>query len=129
MSICQQDYRSILQYVVSQFLYCEDINKICGANTYLNKIFIEDWRYVYRICLHHQPHNYDGEAVITVLGTQCWYKEGKLHREGDQPAIICVSGTQFWFKKGKLRREGDQPAIIFADGYKFRFKGWRRYRE
>ena len=117
MSICQIDFRSILQSVVSQFLYREDINKLCGANTYLNELFIEDWRYVYRICLHIQPHNYDREAVITANGTQIWYREGKLHKDGDLPAKIFADGTQMWYKKGKFHRERDQPAIIYADGY------------
>ena len=116
-NICQLDFRSALQFVVSQFLYREDINKMCGANTYLNELFLEDWRHVYRICLHHQPHNYDGPSIINMYGTQEWYKEGKYHREGDQPAIIFSNGDQVWYKEGKRHRDGDQPAIIFLDGY------------
>jgi len=116
-NICQPHLRSILQSVVSRFLYREEINNMCGANTHLNELFTDDWRYVYRICLHHQPHNYDGLAIINTYDSQYWYKEGKYHREGDQPAIIFSNGDQVWYKEGKRHRDGDQPAIIFLDGY------------
>ena len=115
-NICQPDLRSILQSVVSRFLFREEINNLCGANRYLNELFLEDWRYVYRICLHHQPHNYDGPAIINKYGDQLWYKEGNRHREGDQPARIYVDGTRVWYKEGHLHRDGDRPAIIHADG-------------
>ena len=115
-NICQPHLRSILQSVVSRFLFTEEINNMCGANTYLNKLFLEDWRYVYRICLHHQPHNYDGQAIINKDGDQLWYKEGKYHREEDQPAVICANGHLLWYKKGKHHRDGDQPAVFYADG-------------
>jgi len=114
-NICQPHFRSILQCVVSRFLFREEINNICGANTYLNELFLEDWRYVYRICLHIQPHSCDGPAIIN-NGDQFWYKEGVLHRDGDQPAVIYANGDQEWFKEGNRNREGDRPAIIFADG-------------
>jgi len=125
-NICQLDLRNPLQSVVSQFLYREDINNMCGANTYLNELFLEDWRYVYKICLHHQPHNYDGLAIIFPNGAQYWYKEGKYHREGDQPAIIFSNGNQLWYKEGKYHREGDQPAIIYANGDQEWWKEGRR---
>ena len=67
---------------------------MCGANTFLNELFLEDWRYVYKICLHHQPHNYDRPAIINKDGDQEWYKEGNFHREGDQPAKILEDGRQ-----------------------------------
>jgi len=128
-NICQPHLRRILQCVVSRFLFREDINNICGANTYLNELFLEDWRYVYRICLHHQPHNYDGPAIINEKGTQKWYKEGKLHRDGDQPAVIHREGTQEWYKKGKCHRDGDQPTVIYADGGQEWFKEGKCHRE
>ena len=49
-------------------------------------------------------------------GTQTWYKEGRIHRDGDQPAIIWSDGSQEWYQKGKHHRDGDQPAIIWSDG-------------
>ena len=116
-NICQPDLRSILQCVISRFLYREEINNMCGANRYLNELFIEDWRYVYKICLHYQPHNYDGLAIIDkCISSQFWYKEGELHREKDQPALIHARGVQIWLREGKFHREGDQPARINSNG-------------
>ena len=129
ISICQLNLRSILQSLVSLFLYREDINNICGANRYLNELFIEDWQYVYRICLHHQPHNYDGNAIIFMDGIQRWYKEGRYHREGDQPAIIWANGIQYWYKEGKMHRDGDQPAIIFVNGTQRWYKEGNLHRD
>ena len=128
-NICQPHLRSILQSVVSRFLYREEINNMCGVNRYLNELFIEDWRYVYRICLHHQPHNYDGPVVINEKGTHYWYKEGNIHRDGDQPAIIRANGDQEWYKEGTRHRDGDQPAIIRADGTQGWHKEGKRHRE
>jgi len=128
-NICRLDLRSILQSVVSRFIYRDEINNMCGTNTYLNELFTEDWRYVYRICLHRQPHNYDGPAIIWMNGDQHWYKEGKHDREGDQPAIIWADGDQDWWKEGKLHREGDQPAIICANGDQYWYNEGMLHRE
>jgi len=127
-NICQTDLKSILQSVVSRFLFREEINNMCGANAYLNELFLADWRYVYRICLHHQPNNYDGQAVIDEEGTQEWYKEGKWHRDGDQPAMIFATGCRLWYKEGKCHREGDNPAMIFK-GCKHWYKEGKCHRE
>ena len=152
-NICQPYMRSTLQCVIARFLYREEINNMCGANTYLNELFTEDWQYVYKICMHYQPHNYDGPAVISANGdqkwykegnlhrdgdlpaiifsngTQCWYKEGNRHREGDQPAEICANGEQWWYKEGKVHREGDQPAIIYAYGTQYWYKEGNLHRD
>ena len=128
-NICQPHLRSILQCVISRFLYRKEINNLCGTNRYLNELYTEDWRYVYRICLHIQPHNYDGPAIIGKYGSQHWYKEGKPHRGGDQPARIYMDGTRVWYKEGKQHREGDQPAIIYADGRQAWYKEGNLHRE
>ena len=103
INICRPDLKSVVQSVISRFLYREEINNLCGANRYLNELFIEDWRYVYRICLHHQPHNYGGPAIIDKNGIQYWFKEGNPHRDEDQPAIIYTNGNQAWYKEGMMR--------------------------
>lgn len=55
--------------------------------------------------------------VIDTIGNQWWYKNGKLHRNGDLPAIIYTDGSQFWLKNGKYHRD-DGPARIsgISDG-------------
>ena len=69
------------------------------------------------------------ELKIHPNGIQEWFKEGKRHREGDQPAVIDLVGTKEWWKEGNLHREGDQPAIIYADGTKMWYKDGKRHRE
>ena len=41
----------------------------------------------------------DGEDVVYMeaKGTQMWKKDGKLHREGDNPAIIYSNCTKVWY--------------------------------
>jgi len=34
-----------------------------------------------------------------------WIKDGKLHREGDEPAFICDNGARVWMKEGKFYRK------------------------
>jgi (2Fe-2S) ferredoxin len=50
-------------------------------------------------------------------GRQCWYMNGKLHRE-DGPAVIDPYGTQVWLLNGKRHRE-DGPAVIYTDGSQY----------
>jgi hypothetical protein len=66
--------------------------------------------------LDGKRYNLKGPAIIYASGSQEWYKNGVLHREGDLPAIIWANGTQVWYKNGKRHREGDLPAIIWANG-------------
>jgi hypothetical protein len=49
-------------------------------------------------------------------GTLIWEKNGKPHRDEDQPALIYADGTLIWERNGKTHRDGDKPALIFADG-------------
>jgi hypothetical protein len=69
--------------------------------------------------------------------TQWWYKNARLHRDGDEPAIICSTGIDgpndwhcnrlhrdsdsdsdsvcintMWAKNGVLHRDGDKPAMV-----------------
>ena len=77
-----------------------------------------EWKIIYRDCLHHQPHNpgIDDAPIIDKYGDQCWYNEGKRHRDGDLPAIIRSSGLQYWYKNGICHRDGDKPVIICPSG-------------
>ena len=60
-------------------------------------------------------------------GDKEWYKEGKLHRDGDLPAVIWADGDKEWYKEGKWHRDGDLPAVIQADGRQYWFKDGRQY--
>lgn len=52
------------------------------------------------------------EVRTTASEGTTWYKNGKLHRDGDEPARIFLDGSQMWFKEGVLHREGDKPAAV-----------------
>ena len=77
------------------------------------------------------------DPIISECRDLCYYKNGKLHRDGDQPAkicanklhrdgdrpaIICVNGYKAYFKEGLLHRDGDEPAVIRENGDKEYYK-------
>jgi len=69
---------------------------------------------VYRSFLHkHYP------------SLKVWYKNGKLHRDGDKPAVVYAHGDQCWYKNGELHRDGDKPAIVYVNGFKAWYKNGR----
>jgi hypothetical protein len=49
--------------------------------------------------------------VIDEEGNKRWYRDGRLHRDGDLPAIDWASGNKSWMKDGLLHRDGGKPAI------------------
>jgi hypothetical protein len=53
----------------------------------------------------------DLPAAIS-LRSQCWYKNGKIHRDNDLPAIISQNGYKGWYKNGQLHRDNDLPAVM-----------------
>jgi hypothetical protein len=42
--------------------------------------------------------------------------KGQFHSVNDEPAYIDTFGSQFWYKNGELHREGNKPVAIYADG-------------
>jgi antitoxin component YwqK of YwqJK toxin-antitoxin module len=64
--------------------------------------------------------SYKYEVTLLTDGSvesESFYKEGELHREGDQPARIWYRADgsvsiESFYKEGELHREGDQPAWI-----------------
>ena len=55
-----------------------------------------------------------------------WYKNGKLHRDNDQPATMWWEGFTIWYKNGKLHRDNDKPAII-ENGRQYWYKHGKQY--
>ena len=47
-----------------------------------------------------------------IIKVKKWFKDGKLHRDGDLPAVITSDGTRIWYRHGKRHRDGDLPAVI-----------------
>ena len=69
----------------------------------------------------------DLPAVIYVDSGKCWYKNGKIHRDGDNPAVDFDFPTiQIWYKNGKLHRDNDLPAKIYIRHTRnlFVYKEW-----
>ena len=55
---------------------------------------------------------------IDNVGNKFWYKNGKLHRDGDLPAIEWANGEKCWYKNGYRHRDNDLPALELIDGTK-----------
>jgi protein associated with RNAse G/E len=64
------------------------------------------------------------EVKVEEDGTQKWYKNGKLHRDRDEPAVIKADGSRWWYKDGKYHRDGDEPAVIYANWNSRVVGGW-----
>jgi len=56
-------------------------------------------------------------TIEYVNGFECWYVNGKQHRE-NAPAVICSNGYEEWYNDDKLHRL-DGPAIYGGGGYDF----------
>ena len=89
-NITQQEYEDVFKHVITTFLYMEDIDKVYKVCKTMKNMIDNDWKVIYHDCQHHQPHNpgEHDEPVIDKWGSQLWYKEGKLHRDGGLPSII-----------------------------------------
>jgi hypothetical protein len=115
---------------ISAYLYKDNINNLYGTCKDMREQLDRSCTYIYtRICLHYQPHSVDDLPVIDSYGCQYWYKEGKLHRDGDLPAEIRSDGDRFWWKEGRRHRDGDLPAVICSNGNQLWFKEGKLHRD
>lgn len=106
---------NIFVHYISKYLFPEHINNCFYSCKEIQKNIDDNWKFIYeKICLHIQPN---GHCFCS--NNQRWYKEGKLHRDGDLPAAIWPNGRQQWYKNGEIHREGDKPAVIYAVGSLF----------
>ena len=131
-------------------LYPPEISVVYAACVGLRDTIEGDREWLDDNCQHIWPHSHGDVPVINEKGSQCWYKDGKLHRGGDLPAVIwdngcqfwykngewhrdgdlpavILQGTQWWYKNGKLHRDGDRPAVTDTDGIRLWFKNGERY--
>lgn len=49
---------------------------------------------------------------VDAVGTRRRYLDGEYHSVDDKPSIECPDGIKYWHKNGRTHRDGDQPAII-----------------
>ena len=79
--------------------------------------------------LNGKLHREDGPALVIPYVKKAWYLNGKLHRI-DGPAEEWDWGTKYWYLNGELHRE-DGPAIEYsieyADGKKRWFLNGKEY--
>lgn len=54
----------------------------------------------------------DQPSIVYNDGTQKWYQNGELHRDGDRPALIDSDGTKEWWRNGKPFRENGEPNVM-----------------
>jgi hypothetical protein len=114
---------------ISSKLYREHLENLYWTCRSMHAELDKSGKYIYKqICLHHKPHSIDDLPEINYVGDRQWYKEGKLHRDGDLPAVIYDDGDQFWYKEGKLHRDGDLPAVIYDDGDQHWYKEGKHHR-
>lgn len=69
------------------------------------------------ISIYEREKYRKGIYYLNIDGSIIWYKDNKIHREGDEPAII-TNYNQTWMKNGKRHREGGKPAVVSNDGFK-----------
>jgi hypothetical protein len=64
------------------------------------------------------PEDFTWRA-INEYGDIFWLKDGKSHRDDDEPAVVPADGTKFWYKEGVSHREKGLPAEIWTNGTKY----------
>jgi hypothetical protein len=105
---------------ISSRLYREHLENLYWTCRSMHAELDKSGEYIYKkLCLHHKPHSIDDLPVKNncyCCQAQCWYKEGRIHRDGDLPAVISNNGDQLWYKEGKRHRDSDLPAVIYAAG-------------
>jgi hypothetical protein len=103
-----------------------------------------------------QLHCLDGPAVVYPDGSYAWFRDGLVHRDGDEPEIALGDGSlrawvvdgqlhrddgpalvtskkKVWYCHGKRHRDGDLPAVIWLDSSKVKYychgklHRWRDY--
>ena len=101
--------------IIKKLLTYEELLEHCTGR-FTNPDGTEEWY------LNGKLHR-DGDlpAVIFSNDEFAWYKNGERHRDGDEAAVISkISNT--WYQNGKIHRDGDNPAIICKNGNKLWYK-------
>ena len=110
-------------------LYPREITRVYAACVALRETIEGDRAWLDSHCRHVLPHSYGDVPFEDWSGLRCWYRDGKIHRDGDLPARIKVDGSQSWYKEAKLHRDNDLPAEIRADGTQWWYKDGKIHRD
>ena len=96
----------------------------------LERLQTDELTYLRRCMNNHlnkKAYEFSNNIRLIMWGIIRWSKNGKLHRDNDQPAIITYDGSRHWYKNGKYHRDNDKPAVIQFDGTKEWWKDGVQY--
>jgi hypothetical protein len=116
---------------ILSYFYPSEITELQGINKSFKDSISRNGKYIYSSCCHVSPHGkiLKVSAFNPKLKDIFWYRDGKLHRDGDLPALIWADGSQYWFKHGKLHRDGDLPAQIHSNGTQLWYQHGKLHRD
>ena len=118
MNLLNLDWELILLILktYNDYKYCLRLLMTC-KQLYQNKLLVKEIK------------NHFTEYKVNRYGTQYWYFNGKLYREGDRPAIVYSNGDKAWYLNDKLHRNNDKPSVIFSNGNKYWHLNGKRHRD
>lgn len=73
-------------------------------------------------------HRDDELPILRGDGTQEWYKDGVLHRDGGMPAVVRPGYNVLYFMYGYPYRDNDLPTIVYDDGTEIWHNSYGFYR-
>ena len=117
--------REIAQWDPEVFNKLSQVSKVFAKsatrkNMAVDVVFSSGTRFWYKNGILHRDG--DEPAEVWADGARYWYKDGKQHRDGDEPAVVWADGSRHWYKNGKRHRDGDEPAVVWADGTRYWYK-------
>ena len=104
---------------ICKFLTLSDIEEFQLVDKNISDILITNKEYILRDECHTPiiPHGVVIENISNIY-IETWYKEGRIHRDGDLPAKIHANDDKEWWQNNELHRDGDLPAKICSNGDK-----------
>lgn len=114
------------EVIIHDFLLGDD----CLDDTTIAQVFAK--KYTHDGLTYLDPaftvrHSFDDQPMYNE-SAHVWYRNGKIHREKDQPAMITNDGSLYWLINGRFHRENGNPAIILEDGRKSWYNNGKIYR-
>ena len=94
-------FKNKVLYLKDQTVLWKNYHKFWYKFLYvMNDKYIYDYKKKYFVLKNNVLHREDGPAIIKLNGTNIWYFNGILHREGGLPAIIYSNGHKKWYLNG-----------------------------
>jgi hypothetical protein len=72
----------------------------------------------------------DGDQPAVVSDAFILYvRDGLVHRDGDEPAFVSVNGDKAWYANGVRHRDNDLPAVINSRGWQSWYVNGKHHRD